>query len=71
VAYPDGREVRRDRSYTLAVTDFLATGGSGFDMLKGVPAERVSVDLEALIAYLRLLPQPVEAPEAVRIQPER
>src|SRR5438309_1383871 len=34
----DGKGIDGGRSYTLAVSDFLATGGSGYTMLVGSPA---------------------------------
>jgi 5'-nucleotidase len=68
----DGREVRRNESYTLAVNDFMAEGGSGFSMLKGARVEPVGLtDLEALVNYLQRLPKPVEIPATTRIRAER
>ncbi len=56
-----GRRLRQDARYTLAVDDFLAGGGDGYDMLIGLPAEPGGIlDVDALIAYLRRLPQPAE-----------
>jgi 5'-nucleotidase len=56
-----GRPLRRDAQYTLAVDDFLAGGGDAYDMLKGLPSEPGGIlDVDAVIAYLRRLPQPVE-----------
>jgi 2',3'-cyclic-nucleotide 2'-phosphodiesterase (5'-nucleotidase family) len=64
----DGRAVRDDGRYTLAVPDFLAAGGSGYAMLRPLPALNTGVvDLDALIAYLRQLPQPVRVPAERRI----
>lgn len=41
-------------------------------MLKGQPtADAGLTDIDALIAYLRVLPQPVDAPGDVRIHAER
>ncbi len=65
-----GEPVRDDALYTVAVTDFLADGGDGFDALSG-PVSREDtgvVDLDALIHYLKGLPQPVEAPDAPRLR---
>jgi 2',3'-cyclic-nucleotide 2'-phosphodiesterase / 3'-nucleotidase / 5'-nucleotidase len=54
------RKLHSDRQYTLAVDDFLATGGGGYSLLVGLPQERgATLDLDAVIAYLRRLPQPV------------
>jgi 2',3'-cyclic-nucleotide 2'-phosphodiesterase (5'-nucleotidase family) len=56
-----GRAMRRDALYTLAVDDFLAGGGDAYDMLKGLPSESGGIlDVDAVIAYLRRLPQPAE-----------
>ncbi|MGH7569298.1 MAG: 5'-nucleotidase C-terminal domain-containing protein, partial [Gemmatimonadales bacterium] len=66
-----GQAVERGRTYTLAVSDFMATGGSGFAMLVGVPAVDLEiVDLDALIQYLRVLRAPVDAPAAPRVHRE-
>jgi 2',3'-cyclic-nucleotide 2'-phosphodiesterase (5'-nucleotidase family) len=62
-----GKGIGGGRTYTLAVTDFLATGGSGFAMLVGVPAQDLNLlDLDVLIRYLGVLRTPVEAPADVR-----
>jgi 2',3'-cyclic-nucleotide 2'-phosphodiesterase (5'-nucleotidase family) len=54
------RKLDAERRYTLAVDDFLATGGGGYSMLVGLPQERgTTLDVDAVIAYLRRLPQPV------------
>ncbi len=56
-----GRKLRPDSRYTLAVDDFLAAGGDGYNMLIGLPEEpSATLDVDGLIAYLRRLPQPVE-----------
>src|SRR5207247_7149288 len=53
----------KDATYTLVVSDFMATGGSGFGMLSSSPREDIDVvDLDALIRYLGVLPAPAEAP---------
>jgi hypothetical protein len=45
----------------MAVDDFLAGGGDGFDMLVGLPSEPSgTLDIDGVIAYLRRLPQPAE-----------
>jgi 2',3'-cyclic-nucleotide 2'-phosphodiesterase/3'-nucleotidase/5'-nucleotidase len=55
------RKLRPEDTYTLAVNDFLGAGGDGYTMLVGLPAEPASMlDVEALIAYLRRLRQPVQ-----------
>jgi 5'-nucleotidase len=56
-----GRRLRPDAQYTLAVDDFLSGGGDGYNMLAGLPAEPGGMlDVEAVITYLRRLPPPVE-----------
>jgi 2',3'-cyclic-nucleotide 2'-phosphodiesterase (5'-nucleotidase family) len=68
VTLADGRSLRDDGRYTLAVPDYLAAGGSGYSMLRGRPAVNTGiVDLDALIDHLRRLPQPVRAPTETRI----
>ena len=75
-----GQDIRRNRDYTLAVTDLLAVGGSGFSMLGGRPSEITGIrdveplgvtDVEALTSYLSRLPQPAEAPPQPRLQSRR
>ncbi len=62
-----GKDLDNGRSYTLVVSDFMATGGSGFRMLIGSPKEDLDViDVDALTRYLGVLRAPVEAPEDVR-----
>lgn len=63
----NGKSIEKDRTYTLVVSDFMATGGSGFAMLNAVPREDIDVvDLDALIRYLSVLASPVEAPAEPR-----
>jgi len=62
-----GKGIDGGRSYTLAVSDFLATGGSGYTMLVGSPAADLDVvDLDAFIQYLAVLRQPIAAPDDAR-----
>jgi 5'-nucleotidase len=64
---PNGKALDKNRTYTLVVSDFMATGGSGFAMLAGAPREDIDVvDLDALVRYLGVLRAPVEAPADVR-----
>ena len=50
------------------MSDFLATGGSGYTMLVGSPAADLGViDLNAFIQYLSVLRQPIAAPEDGRL----
>jgi 2',3'-cyclic-nucleotide 2'-phosphodiesterase (5'-nucleotidase family) len=63
----NGKSVEKDATYTLVVSDFMATGGSGFAMLAGAPREDIDIiDLDALIRYLGVLSAPVEAPAEAR-----
>jgi 2',3'-cyclic-nucleotide 2'-phosphodiesterase/3'-nucleotidase/5'-nucleotidase len=79
---PEGRRIKKlrlssgtgvddGRTYTLAVSDFLAAGGSGYAMLRGLPSGDVGVtDLDALIRYLAVLRQPIAAPDDERLHRE-
>ncbi|MCI0435526.1 MAG: bifunctional metallophosphatase/5'-nucleotidase [Gemmatimonadetes bacterium] len=63
----DGTLIRDDAEYTLATVDFLADGAEGFRMLIPLPREPSgTVVLDALISYLRQLPEPVVAPQDPR-----
>jgi 2',3'-cyclic-nucleotide 2'-phosphodiesterase (5'-nucleotidase family) len=66
---PDGSQVADDRQYTLAMNDFMATGGDGFALTTS--AARVedlkTVDVDAMAAYLRTFKGPVAAPAEPRI----
>ncbi len=56
-----GRELRNDTRYTLAVDDFLAAGGDGYNMLINLPAEPGGIlDVDAVVTYLRRLAQPID-----------
>ena len=62
-----GKGLDKNRSYTLVVSDFMATGGSGFAMLAGAPKQDLDVaDVDALIRYLGVLRPPIEAPSDER-----
>jgi len=63
----NGKSIDKDHTYTLVVSDFMTTGGSGFGMLAAAPKEDLDVvDIDAFIRYLGALPAPVEAPVDVR-----
>jgi len=64
----DGSSVEPDRQYTVTVNDFIAGGGSGYTMFfEAISAEPTGIpDLDALVAYLEGLPQPVVAPSESR-----
>src|SRR5205807_2948381 len=56
VRLANGHGLDDGRSYTVAVSDFLATGGSGYSMFRGQPAEDAGlIDLDVLIRYLAVL----------------
>ena len=72
VRFADGRKLKDDEHYTLAVPDFLAVGGNGYAMLRDRPVEHIGlVDVEALVQYLRRLPQPVEVSSRPRFVARR
>ena len=53
VRFDNRQNLEKDRTYTLVVSDFMATGGSGFRMLVSAPREDLDViDVDALIRYL-------------------
>jgi len=63
----NGKGLDKDGTYTLVVSDFMATGGSGFRMLVGSLKEDIdAVDIDALTRYLGVLRAPVEAPDSAR-----
>jgi 5'-nucleotidase len=69
VRLPTGRRMEDRATYTLAVNDFLAGGKEGFTMLPGLNPERTGIfDTDALMNYLRRLPQPIELPSDVRFE---
>jgi 2',3'-cyclic-nucleotide 2'-phosphodiesterase/3'-nucleotidase len=69
VRLPNDRELERDEIYTLAVSDFVAAGGGGYDMIAGADVERTNLSgVEALANYLGRLPQPVEMTAVTRFR---
>jgi 5'-nucleotidase len=55
-----GKKLRPGDTYTLATDDFLSAGGAGFSALAGLPSQPAGMlDVDALMAYLRKLPQPI------------
>jgi 2',3'-cyclic-nucleotide 2'-phosphodiesterase (5'-nucleotidase family) len=66
----NGRRIERGRTYTLAINNFMATGGSGFAMLVDAPQEDMGDYLDALLRYLRVVPQPVDPPMHPRLHRE-
>lgn len=68
----DGAEIRDDVRYTLGTSNFLGDGGVRYDMLAGKPRDELGVTvLDALIAHLQGLPQPVVGPGDERTIPVR
>ena len=59
------------KTYDVIVNDFLATGGEGYNAGGRATVSKPLniVDLDALIDYLKTLPQPITAPAEVRIAP--
>jgi len=67
IRFDNGKNIEKDATYTLVVSDFMATGGSGFRMLAGLPRTDLDVlDIDAFIRYLTVLRTPVEAPAEPR-----
>jgi 2',3'-cyclic-nucleotide 2'-phosphodiesterase/3'-nucleotidase/5'-nucleotidase len=63
IRFDNKQNLQKDRTYTLVVSDFMATGGSGFGMLSTAAREDIDVvDVDALIRYIAVLRSPVEAP---------
>src|SRR6266550_5179793 len=63
----NGQSLDKGATYRLVVSDFMATGGSGFEMLTRAPREDLDVlDIDALTRYLGVLRSPVEAPNDER-----
>jgi 2',3'-cyclic-nucleotide 2'-phosphodiesterase (5'-nucleotidase family) len=55
------RKFQPNAEYTLATDDFLASGGEGYRALVNRPSVPASMlDIDAVIAYLKRLPQPAE-----------
>jgi 2',3'-cyclic-nucleotide 2'-phosphodiesterase (5'-nucleotidase family) len=72
VRLPDGRDVRDNQSYTLAVSASLFEGTDGYPTVRWLPREEIGLsDIEVFTNYLKLLRQPVEAPSENRFHPSR
>jgi 2',3'-cyclic-nucleotide 2'-phosphodiesterase (5'-nucleotidase family) len=67
----DGRAIRDDAQYAIILNDFLVTGGDGLGVTTGAIRSDILpiTDLDALVEYLKSLPQPVRAPTEVRMKP--
>ena len=70
VVVGNGRPLDDAATYTVVINDFMLTGGSGL----GFPGQPLAseptnvIDLDALVAYLKTLPQPVNVPSEKRIR---
>ncbi|HEU0016452.1 MAG TPA: 5'-nucleotidase C-terminal domain-containing protein [Longimicrobium sp.] len=72
VRLDDGRVVGDADVVTLAVTEFVARGGDRYaSIAQGRARPPAMVELDALIAYLQSLPQPIAAPAGRRWRPVR
>jgi 2',3'-cyclic-nucleotide 2'-phosphodiesterase (5'-nucleotidase family) len=71
VTLANDRPIDPAAQYRIVLNNFMAEGGEGLGLSAGaVRAEHLStIDLDALVAYLKTLPQPVHAPTEVRIRP--
>jgi 2',3'-cyclic-nucleotide 2'-phosphodiesterase (5'-nucleotidase family) len=64
VLFGDGRELQRDSVYHVVVDDAMVGPTGGLAVLReGVAARSALLDVDALVRYLRRLPQPVEVPD--------
>lgn len=67
----DGTPIALDQSYVVAANNFIAAGGDNFTVLAaGTNQVGGPVDLDALVAYLGTVPQPVSAAVEGRITRE-
>jgi 5'-nucleotidase len=67
----DGTPIRDDVIYRVTVNDFLANGiGDGFAAFAASVSQTATgvTDLDALIEYVRTLPQPIRAPTDTRMR---
>ena len=71
VTMADGAPLSDNRTYSVVMNDFLATGGEGYNAAGRATASKPLniTDLDALIDYLHSLPAPITAPTEVRIVP--
>jgi 2',3'-cyclic-nucleotide 2'-phosphodiesterase (5'-nucleotidase family) len=71
VTIADGTALSDTKTYNVIVNDFLATGGEGYNAGGRATVSKPLniVDLDALIDYLKTLPDPITAPAEVRIAP--
>ncbi|HEU5185809.1 MAG TPA: 5'-nucleotidase C-terminal domain-containing protein [Gemmatimonadaceae bacterium] len=69
VTLATGHDIVPEREYTLVMNNFMATGGDGLGLgTQAIRSEPLPIiDLDALIDYMKQLPQPVQAPDEKRI----
>jgi 5'-nucleotidase len=66
---PDGSRIDPDAAYTVTANSFLAEGGDNFTVFtEGTDREVGPVDLDALVEYVKQLPQPFSASIEGRIE---
>ena len=66
-----GRKLDPERSYTLVVPEFVAEGGLGYTTLPDLPRTDIGLlDIDAIVTYLSVLPQPVAGPSNERFHHE-
>jgi len=64
----NGTPLDPNRSYTVAMVDFLATGGDKYTVFReGTDIVNGPYDVDALVAYMESLPEPVDAKPEGRI----
>jgi 5'-nucleotidase len=67
--YHDGQLLQKDKTYTVTTNNFFAFGGDAFTVMRrGKIVETGATDLEALIAYVKSLPQPFSIEVDGRVQ---
>jgi len=65
----DGQPIEPNQTYTVTVNSFLASGGDGFTVLtEGTNRMGGPIDMDAMIEYIKQLPQPFSASIEGRIQ---
>jgi 2',3'-cyclic-nucleotide 2'-phosphodiesterase (5'-nucleotidase family) len=66
----DGRVVSDADVVTVGLSEFVATGGDRYTSWLGAPMSRTGLmDVDAVVDFLRGLPQPVQPPEVGRLRP--
>jgi len=65
----NGQPIDPNQTYSVAVSSFLANGGSGFTVMKrGTIVAKGVTDLDTVTAYIKTLPQPFTSKIEGRIQ---